>query len=252
MMQVDPVSPRMPYSPIEVSPTTERRYFDLSFQMGTPPSPIVGDESPDHLRFKKWYRAEVWAPALGEEYELSQTMDCGGDVCASPHAAATGPPVVRPGTGMRGSDIASSSTSVPPSLTQSMFVDAASGSSTPAPRMSMSERAHVLSNASAERRQFLDEMTSVAVPVWHAGQERYKWGGCRDCPHLSLQPHLNRNGKVHPGSLRLRCSSWFKHKDSKKCWYSYPFPMGLFEHLSAPMQEEYHSLQQSLRRDSNP
>ncbi len=36
-----------------------------------------------------------------------------------------------------------------------------------------------------------------------------------------------------------------------QCWCSVPFPMGVFDKLSKPMQVEYQSLKQSLRRGSN-
>ena len=64
----------------------------------------------------------------------------------------------------------------------------------------------------------------------------YRWGGCKQCAHLSLQPHVNRTGTVNPGMLLLRCSSWFRRSSGKTCWYSYPFPMQIFHRLPRKMQ----------------
>ena len=58
--------------------------------------------------------------------------------------------------------------------------------------LTISARGHMFENHFADKRQFIQEMTNQSVPVWHPGQERYRWGGCKHCAHLSLQPHVNR------------------------------------------------------------
>ena len=118
--------------------------------------------------------------------------------------------------------------------------------------LSMAARAEVFQQHLSERRRLIDDLTAQAVPVHHPGQDKFKWGGCRDCPNLSLQPHLNRHGRLQPGRILLRCSSWFRRNGAETCWYSYPFPMALFPLLPRRMQEEYQSLEQSLRRGAEP
>ena len=183
-----------PPSPVSISASTEARFFEQSTDCGEI-SPLRGDESPPHKRFKKWYHRELWVDP-GEEVP---------EIPSSPEATV----------------------------------------SLPKPSLTPSARGRLFEDLEHARRQMIAEFSSQAVPVFHAGQERFKWGGCRDCPTLSLQPHLNRNGQVRPGQLLLRCSSWFR---SKACWFSHPFPMSLFSDLPRPVQDEYSSLKQSLRR----
>jgi len=112
-------------------------------------------------------------------------------------------------------------------------------------------RGNVFLERQSQKQDFVKDMTATAVPIWHPGQEKFKFGGCKYCEKLSLQPHLNRTGQHNKGKLLLRCSSWFRREQGFQCWYSFPFPMGLYHKLSKPMQVEYESLKQSLRRGSN-
>ena len=54
--------------------------------------------------------------------------------------------------------------------------------------LTISAQGHIFENHFADKRHFIEEMTNQSVPVWHPGQERYRWGGCKHCAHLSLQP----------------------------------------------------------------
>ena len=186
-----------PPSPVSISAATERAFFEVSmndFGNGGI-SPLNGDESPPHKRYKKWYTHEVWVdPAVAVR-------------------APDRPDPLRPVTTGWTQGPAAGPPSVP--------------------------------SAPGSGSDMVTELTAQAVPIWHRGQERYRWGGCRNCAHLSLQPHLNKTGRVGPGLLSLRCSSWFR---TKQCWYSYPFPMGLFSLLPQQMQVDYASLEQCFRR----
>ena len=63
-------------------------------------------------------------------------------------------------------------------------------------------------------------------------------GGCKYHPKRSLQPHLSASARSQ-GRLRLRCSQfWVRGQkrllpagEQEKCWYSHPFPWGLFRKL---------------------
>lgn len=68
-MAQDSQSPdvKSPPSPVSVSATTERRFFEMSALDGQHGgiSPIHGAESPPHLRYKKWYFRETYVdPAI--------------------------------------------------------------------------------------------------------------------------------------------------------------------------------------------
>lgn len=204
------VKVQSPPSPVSVSAQTEHMYFEMSSNdaQNGGVSPLRGDESPPHKRYKKWYFRELW----------------------------TDPTEPVP-------DLPLSSEDEP---MQSAVPDIGSQASA----MTMSARGHMFETHFAERRQLIQEMTDQSVPVWHPGQECYRWGGCRHCSQLSLQPHLNRTGAVNPGMLLLRCSSWFRRNNGQTCWYSYPFPMALFHRLPRNLQEEYYGIKQSLRRGS--
>lgn len=67
----DKVETALPWTPVAVSPRTERLFMEQS--MGDPcaNSPIRGNESPRHLLFKKWYRQETWVdPELVRDSDL--------------------------------------------------------------------------------------------------------------------------------------------------------------------------------------
>ena len=209
-MAAETIPLERPPSPVSVSPQTEELYFHMSFNDAQDGgvSPVRGDESPPHKRYKKWYFHELWTDPSARVPELPSSSE----------EEAQEPAV--PDIGPQGSSL------------------------------TVSARGHMFENLFADKRQFIEEMTNQSVPVWHPGQERYRWGGCKHCAHLSLQPHVNRTGTVHPGMLLLRCSSWFRRGSGKTCWYSYPFPMQLFHRLPRQMQEEYCCIKQSLRRGS--
>lgn len=73
-------------------------------------------------------------------------------------------------------------------------------------------RGNVFLERQSQKQDFVKDMTATAVPIWHPGQEKFKFGRCKYCEKLSLQPHLNRTGQHNKGKLLLRCSSWFRRE----------------------------------------
>lgn len=68
---MEPNASSFPWTPVEVSPRTERRFMEMSMGDPSANSPIRGDESPPHLLFKKWYRQETWVdPSLVHESDM--------------------------------------------------------------------------------------------------------------------------------------------------------------------------------------
>ncbi|CAL1128661.1 unnamed protein product [Cladocopium goreaui] len=63
-----------PPSPVSISASTEAGFFEQSTDCGEV-SPLRGDESPPHKRFKKWYHRELWVDPGQEVPEIPSSPE---------------------------------------------------------------------------------------------------------------------------------------------------------------------------------
>ncbi|CAL1170040.1 unnamed protein product [Cladocopium goreaui] len=68
-----------PPSPVSISASTEARFFEQSTDCGEI-SPLRGDESPPHKRFKKWYHRELWVDPRHEVPEIPSSPEATSSV----------------------------------------------------------------------------------------------------------------------------------------------------------------------------
>ena len=103
----------------------------------------------------------------------------------------------------------------------------------------------------ADEKKENQEIIASSVPFFCEKQRRFKFGGCPKHLSLSLQPHVPKSGPQR-GHLLLRCSNFWKRGDDDKplCWFQYPFPMKLWDHLPKTIQEQFVDLENSLQRNA--